>query len=69
MANADWRRASGSGRDCSGRYGEVGEYWPVLTSTWRVKSRGMEGSGTVGIMEARQEWSDGVSRVTVWAGV
>ena len=69
MADAGWRGASGSGRDCSGRYGEVGEYWPVLTSTWRVKSRGMEGSGTVGIMEARQEWSDGVSRVTVWAGV
>ena len=36
---------------------------------WSVEARGMEGSGTVGIMEAWQEWSDGVSRVTVWAGV
>ena len=36
----------------------MGEYWPVLTSAWRVKAIGMEGSGTVGIMKARQARSD-----------
>ena len=61
MADAGWRGASGSGRDCTCS-GRAGMEKPV-------KARGMEGSGTVGIMEARQEWSDGVSRVTVWVGV
>ena len=30
---------------------------------------GMEGRVTTGFGEYRQEWSDGVSRVTVWTGV
>ena len=48
MADAGWRGASGSGRDCTCS-GRAGMEKPV-------KARGMEGSGTVGIVEARQAW-------------
>ena len=64
MADAGWRGASGSGRDCtcSGRAGEersgrvrLGRDRSGNAGMEKpVKARGMEGSGTVGIMEARQ---------------
>lgn len=63
MADAGWRGASGSGRDCSGRPGSMwcGRRGPRGMARngnagveKPVKARGMEGSGTVGIVEARQ---------------
>ena len=33
-----------------------------------VKARGMEGSGTVGIMKARQAWRGPLWRGTMWNG-
>ena len=77
MADAGWRGASGSGRDCCGRPGSMrrgrrgprGMAWYGNAGMEKpVKARGMEGSGTVGIMKARQAWRGPLWRGTMWNG-
>ena len=61
MADAGWRGASGSGRDCTCS-GRAGMEKPV-------KARGMEGSGTVGIVAARQAWHWKTRSGLMWNGM